>query len=110
MTADEQRLFEETILKWGTEGQIEMIIEEMAELIVALQHWKRKRADTEKIADELADVGIMVDQLSLMLDDDMEASRRRYFRYRDMKINRLKSRLLGRSTTESTTTRGDWGA
>lgn len=93
MTEDEKATFTDAILTWGTPGQIDMIIEEMAELTVTIQHWKRKRADTERIADELADVGIMVDQLSLMLDADPEASRRRYLKYRQMKINRLKGRI-----------------
>lgn len=112
MTEAEEKLFQEAILKWGTEGQIEMIIEEMAELTVAIQHWKRGRVDTEKIADELSDVGIMVDQLSLMLDPDSDVSRRRYLRYREMKTNRLKDRLAVRERPrhESTSVRGDWGA
>jgi NTP pyrophosphatase (non-canonical NTP hydrolase) len=112
MTEAEEKIFQEAILKWGAEGQIEMIIEEMAELTVAIQHWKRGRVDTEKIADELSDVGIMVDQLSLMLDPDPEASKRRYLRYREMKINRLDDRIAdrGRPLRESTSVRGDWGA
>lgn len=62
------------IKKWGKDLQIEIAIEECAELIKALQ--KNKRVDhknTEKhlqairnICDEIADVDIMVTQLKMI--------------------------------------------
>ena len=93
MIEAEEKLLHETILEQGTEAQVERIIEEMAELVIAIQHWKRNRGDTEKVADTLSDVGIMVDKLSLMLDTNSYDSRRRYLRYREMKINRLRDWL-----------------
>jgi hypothetical protein len=100
MTEDEEKLFEKAILTWGASDQVEMIIEEMSELIVAIQHWKRNRCGTDKILDELSDVGIMVDQLSLMMDNaGSVASRKRYMRHRSMKVNRLADRIAGRKDT-----------
>ena len=41
---------------WGKEHQIDIAIEEMAELIVALSHHRRGRATADDVADEVVDV------------------------------------------------------
>lgn len=60
-------LYVATLNKWGEEAQYDQAVEECAELITALKHLKRGRIQPEQVADELADVALMVAQLSYML-------------------------------------------
>ncbi len=62
-----QPLYRNTIEKWGEEAQFDQMIEECAELITALKHFKRGKITTQEVIDELADVTLMVGQLSWML-------------------------------------------
>lgn len=67
---DLESLFAATLAKWGEEAQYDQAVEECAELITALKHFKRRRIDAEDLAEELADVALMVGQLSWMLGSD----------------------------------------
>lgn len=60
-------VYQEAVDKWGEASQVDMAIEEMAELILALQHFKRGRVGVEAIVTEVADVRIMMRQLSRIL-------------------------------------------
>lgn len=51
---------------WGTEAQIDMAIEECAELTVALQHFKRCRNKADEVFTEIADVIFIVEEMALM--------------------------------------------
>lgn len=72
-----EELYAHAINKWGVDSQMEMAVEECAELIQALQ--KLKRVDPanqflvdgqiEKIASEVADVEIMCEQLRHIFGD-----------------------------------------
>lgn len=62
---EDRRTFDEAVQTWGLEAQIDMAVEECAELIVALQQYQRGRADLHDVFEELADVRIMYEQLSL---------------------------------------------
>lgn len=55
--------FREAIETWGLPAQIDMAVEECAEVIVALQHLQRDRTDREDVIEELADLRIMFEQL-----------------------------------------------
>jgi len=60
-------IFTDAIGLWGEEAQLDVAIEECAELIKAI--CKRKRGDAfaeEKILEEAADVAIMIEQLKVM--------------------------------------------
>jgi len=63
-------VYRATLAKWGAEAQYDQAIEECAELITALKHLKRGKADEEKVVAELADVYLMVGQLSYMFGPD----------------------------------------
>lgn len=67
-------LFIRAAQKWGSGSQIDMAIEEMAELIVDIQHSKRDmkmdKVPISKLAEEIADVTIMMRQLALLTDPD----------------------------------------
>lgn len=64
---DPDRHFKETcreaVREYSQASQIDMAIEECGELIVALMHWKRGRAEATAIETEIADVEIMLEQL-----------------------------------------------
>ena len=52
---------------WGLDQQINQVSEECAELIIALNKWRRspegKKPDLGTIAEEIADVQIMLEQM-----------------------------------------------
>lgn len=52
---------------WGIDKQINQVSEECAELIIALNKWRRspegKKPDLGTIAEEIADVQIMLEQM-----------------------------------------------
>lgn len=59
-------LLTQAIEIWGTEAQIDMAIEECGELITALVQWRRGRKEMADVAEEIADVSIMMRQLRLI--------------------------------------------
>ncbi|APG26354.1 MAG: MazG nucleotide pyrophosphohydrolase domain-containing protein [Syntrophotalea acetylenica] len=63
-------IFDATLQKWGIEAQYDQAIEECAELIAALKHFKRGKVTESEIIDELADVILMTQQLVFMLGED----------------------------------------
>lgn len=97
--SEDGQLCREAILKYGLGPQIEMVTEELGELIVALQKWKRKPCEQTvcNIAEEVADVELMLCQLQYMMDTHIE---RKYGVHLDemraYKRLRLKLRLRGK--------------
>jgi NTP pyrophosphatase (non-canonical NTP hydrolase) len=63
-------IYRATLAKWGEEAQYDQAVEECAELIAALKHFKRDKVGQEHVIDELADVALMVGQLSFMLGEE----------------------------------------
>lgn len=55
---------------WGFEKQLDMVVEELSELILAIQKWKRYRNDERMrdVAEEAADVRLVLLQLQYMFD------------------------------------------
>ena len=74
--------------RWGAEAQTGMVFEEMAELQKELCKWLRGLGDREHIAEEIADVEIMLDQMKLLHNcaDECKSWRLR-------KLGRLSARL-----------------
>ena len=72
---DRYALYKKAIMKWGKEPQINMAIEECAELITALS--KRNRCSNgstiDDIIGEMVDVEIMIEQLKLIYKNDCNA-------------------------------------
>ena len=66
-------VFRATLAKWGEEAQYDQAVEECAELIAALKHYKRRRIGVEHLVEELADVALMIGQLSWMLGPGLVA-------------------------------------
>ena len=64
----EKYLFEKALAYYGPEAQIKMLYEEMAELQLAVCKNGRGADNLDNIAEEIADVGIMLDQMRLLFD------------------------------------------
>ena len=93
MTKEE--IYTSAYKKWGPEAQLDMIVEECAELIKAVTKYKRADKATldkaiENLVDELADVEIMIEQTKHLYQISQVVKARKHF-----KINRLKNRLKG---------------
>lgn len=66
----EDTIYEEALEKWGADAQVHMAIEEMAELIVKLAKYTRNvnGSSNAEVAEEIADVEIMMKQLRLIFN------------------------------------------
>lgn len=91
MTDMERKTFCAALSRYGGQAQITMVFEEMAELQNVLRKFLRGRIDGDtlaNIAEEIADVGIMLDQMTIEFEvEDAVAEQRAY------KVRRLRSRL-----------------
>lgn len=65
-----EEIYRAALEKWGREGQYDQAVEECAELIAVLKHYRRGKVDEEAVVAELADVALMVGQLSFMFGPD----------------------------------------
>lgn len=63
---DLEELYRTTVDVWGEPAQYDQAVEECAELIAALMHYRREKVDAQQVIDELADVTLMVGQLTWM--------------------------------------------
>lgn len=62
-------IYQATLAKWGEEAQYDQAVEECAELIISLKHYRRGKADRQSVIDELADLTLMLGQLTWMLGE-----------------------------------------
>lgn len=76
MKESQKRIANQIAVKYGPTSQIEMAIEEMAELTLALQKVKRGHKNPvraqeykDQVVNEIADVIIMMEQLKFIYDD-----------------------------------------
>lgn len=78
----------EAIDRYGTEAQLMMVLEEMSELQKEICKWFRGKRDRDAMADEVADVEIMLEQVKIIFDLHSEVNE-----HIDRKIERLQYRL-----------------
>ena len=78
----------QAIRKWGPDMQQAVAIEEMSELTKELCKYKRGAQNFKQIAEEIADVEIMMEQLKIMFD-----CHRQVEVYKEDKIKRLDERI-----------------
>ena len=71
---DRSDVYRATLEKWGEKAQYEQMVEECAELIAALKHYERGKIGRSEIIAELADVTLMVGQLTWMLGEEEVAT------------------------------------
>lgn len=85
---DESEVLQRALDTYGSLPQIVMIFEEMSELQKELCKYLRGKYSPENIAEEIADVEIMLEQMKMLFccTDDVRNERRR-------KVVRLKGRL-----------------
>lgn len=91
MTKAEKEIFEKALETYGLQPQITIAFEEMSELQKELCKFLRGKNDVKtiaNIAEEIADVEIMLDQMILLFDiSDYVAG------FRESKVFRLAARL-----------------
>ena len=61
----EKEVLRSALVKWGKRSQVFMCVEEMAELMKELSKNDRGRSNTTEIAEEIADVEIMLEQMKM---------------------------------------------
>ena len=63
-------LYAKAIVAWGAEAQLLMLCEESNELALAVHHYLRGRTDRGHIAEEIADVELMLEQIKALFGAD----------------------------------------
>lgn len=84
---DRRRIYEKTLVQWGVENQLWMVVEECGELLNALGKMRRERVSREDVITELADVTIMCEQIAQYVGFDD------YKNEMERKLNRIVKRL-----------------
>ena len=85
-----KEIYKKAISTYGLYAQIDMVFEEMSELQKELCKLKRGKGNIPDIAEEMADVKIMLEQMELAFNikDKVEFEK-------DLKIKRLEKRIEG---------------
>ena len=81
-----EKVARSAIACWGVEAQTAMVIEELAETIVAISHYQRGRVPSEEVASEIADAHITLAQLEAIVDIDA-------WPFIEEKVARLEARI-----------------
>jgi NTP pyrophosphatase (non-canonical NTP hydrolase) len=82
-------LYAKALLKWGLDAQLDMAQEECAELIMAINKLRRSKYRRKSfVAEEIADVRIMINQIVLGLEIQKQVDK-----FNDLKMARLERRL-----------------
>lgn len=66
MDREKCEIYKAALEKYGVGAQIGMLTEECGELLSAINKFNRSRCSSDDVLTELADVSIMVEQLSLI--------------------------------------------
>ena len=87
MDCEERNIYKRALGYWGSALQTEMMVEECAELIHAIQARKRYRCDDSAVVEEIADVSLMLEQMKYVYGHEaVDAAIAR-------KVERLEGRL-----------------
>ena len=81
-------LYQLVLDKWGSDAQLTVVIEELSELIKEVCKMKRGMNHIEHLAEEVADVEIMCEQLRYIFDIDEPVDE-----WKQLKLARLADRL-----------------
>lgn len=110
----EGKILEDAISTFGAGAQIDMAIEEMAELTQALCKYKRLQVVTtqaegilDNIREEMADVGIMLSQLALIFGDPVDREIYKLERLEERVQKRREEKQRFRDAVESVKVRED---
>lgn len=107
-----ERLCQEAVKEYGVDAQLDMVIEELTELSLAVQHYKRAKNHTRedsksfsylgKVFEEIADVELMIGQMENMTKEESKTQSPReaivFFKRQKMlrQEQRIKKRRLKR--------------
>ena len=84
---DQNKILQSATKAWGSDFHMEVAVEECAEFILAVKHYKRGRIGLDCLLEEVADVIVCMNQIGLDID----------YEYMKMiiesKIKRLKKRV-----------------
>lgn len=92
----EKSIFEQAVECWGPVSQVGMVNEEAGELITVLNQWIRGRVSASRVAEEVADMSIVLDQIQhiiAMNGMDPEKFSLMVGRFREQKLVRLQEIL-----------------
>lgn len=85
---EKKQIYKKALDKWGTQAQITMVFEEMAELQKELCKNLRGNDMVEDIAEEIADVEIMLEQMKIIFEIEEDVKK-----FKEFKIERLAETL-----------------
>lgn len=85
---ENERLYRRALEAWGPGAQTLMVLEEMSELQKELCKHERGRDNRQAIAEEIADVLIMLDQMIVLHNIERAVES-----YKTFKLERLEKRL-----------------
>ena len=90
MTEEERKAFLEALRVFGSQNQITVALEEMSELQKELCKYLRNDSSFSyaNIAEEMADVEIMLDQMKILFQRDSAVEEQRQY-----KVKRLRERI-----------------
>jgi len=100
---DEREFFLEAMTFWGEEKQTNMLIEEIGELLQAINKYRRNptKENKDKFVIELADVGLLIEQHEVYLDPVLYRKSRNYKLERTQnKLARQKEMLKNKEETQ----------
>ena len=83
-----KQILSAALYTFGAEAQIKMLFEEIGELMTAICQYSRGRDKIAHVAEEIADVRIMLDQMAILFDCEDEVERQRRY-----KLRRLEQRI-----------------
>lgn len=86
---EKEQIYKDALKEWGPELQIVMVFEEMAELQKELSKNLRGVENSTSIAEEIADVEIMLEQMKALFEVESQVDK-----FKMHKLGRLKARLL----------------
>jgi NTP pyrophosphatase (non-canonical NTP hydrolase) len=87
-----KKLYQEVTDKWGVDAQLDVAIEELSELIKEICKRKRGYPNINNLAEEIADVEIMVEQLRFIYESEYCISDRVDI-WKDYKLKRLAEKV-----------------
>ena len=87
---NKQEILQQAISTYGAQAQEMMLLEEMSELQKEICKFWRGRDNRNQIAEEIADVEIMLEQMKMIFQCDDAVKL-----YRIQKLKRLERRLTG---------------
>lgn len=88
MNNHEKKVYRSALDTWGAAAQVTMVMEEMAELQKELCKNARGRNNLPELAEEIADVRIMLEQMEVLFDIEDAVEE-----YKAQKVERLETRI-----------------